>query len=118
MFKLADKYDRRRSGMRSQITRLYNYQWTGVPRSARFDAGLVNPNGSPRKAYRQFKKSARGSRGRQGELPDAGRGAGRHAGGSLPVPRCAPPATRQAPIAADSASPAGRSEKPVRASTS
>ena len=59
MFKLADKYDRRRSGMRSRITRLYNYQWTGVKRSARFDAGLVNANGSPRKAYRQFKRSAR-----------------------------------------------------------
>jgi hypothetical protein len=59
MFQLADRYDRRRSGMRSRITRLYNYQWTGVRRSARFDAGLVNPNGSARKAYRQFKKSAR-----------------------------------------------------------
>jgi hypothetical protein len=59
MFSLADKYDRRRSGMRSRITRLYNYQWTGVKRSARFDAGLVNPNGSARKAYRQFRKSAR-----------------------------------------------------------
>ena len=58
MFKLADKYDTRRSGMRSKITRLYNYQWTGVARSARFDAGLVNPDGSPRKAYQQFKKSA------------------------------------------------------------
>jgi hypothetical protein len=58
MFSLADKYDRRRSGMRSRITRLYNYQWTGVQRSARFDAGLVNANGSPRRAYRQFKKSA------------------------------------------------------------
>jgi hypothetical protein len=59
MFQLADKYDRRRSGMRSRITRLYNYQWTGVRRSARFDAGLVNPNGSARKAYTQFKKSAK-----------------------------------------------------------
>ena len=58
MFHLADKYDRRRSGMRSRITRLYNYQWTGVARGARFDAGLVNPNGSARKAYRTFKKYA------------------------------------------------------------
>jgi hypothetical protein len=58
MFKLADKYDSRRSGMRSKITRLYNYQWTGVVRSARFDAGLVNPDGSPRKAYKQFKRLA------------------------------------------------------------
>jgi hypothetical protein len=59
MFRLVAKYDSRRSGMRSRITRLYNYQWTGVKRSARFDAGLVNPNGSARKAYRQFKRSAK-----------------------------------------------------------
>jgi hypothetical protein len=58
MFSLANRYDSRRSGMRSRITRLYNYQWTGAPRSARFDAGLVNLNGTPRKAYAQFKKSA------------------------------------------------------------
>jgi Glycosyl hydrolase catalytic core len=59
MFRLADKYDRRRGGMRSRITRLYNYQWTGVSRAARFDAGLVNADGSPRKAYRQFRKFAK-----------------------------------------------------------
>jgi hypothetical protein len=58
MFRLADTYDTRRSGMRSRITRLYNYQWTGVPRSSRFDAGLVNPDGSARKAYREFKRQA------------------------------------------------------------
>jgi hypothetical protein len=58
MFQMVDKYDRRRSGLRSRITRLYNYQWTGVKKSARFDAGLVNPNGTARKAYRQFKKLA------------------------------------------------------------
>jgi hypothetical protein len=59
MFKLVDRYDRRRSGMRGRITRLYNYEWTGAKRSARFDAGLVNANGTQRKAYRQFKKSAK-----------------------------------------------------------
>ena len=59
MFRLVAKYDSRRSGMRSRITRLYNYQWTGVKRSARFDAGLVNPDGSARTAYRQFKRSAK-----------------------------------------------------------
>jgi hypothetical protein len=58
MFTLADKYDTKRSGMRSKITRLYNYQYTGSPKSARFDAGLVNPNGSTRKAYDAFKKAA------------------------------------------------------------
>jgi hypothetical protein len=58
MFRLVDQYDSRRAGMRSRITRLYNYQWTGVARSARFDAGLVNPNGTARKAFRQFKRLA------------------------------------------------------------
>jgi hypothetical protein len=58
MFRLVDRYDRRRSGMRGRVTRLYNYQWTGAKRSARFDAGLVNPNGTQRKAYRKFKKFA------------------------------------------------------------
>jgi len=59
MFRLFDRYDSRRSGMRSRLTRLYNYQWTGVERGARFDAGLVNPNGSARKAYSTFKRFAR-----------------------------------------------------------
>jgi putative glycosyl hydrolase len=58
MFKMVSRYDSRLRGMRSRITRLYNYQWTGAPRGARFDAGLVNPNGTQRPAYRQFKKSA------------------------------------------------------------
>ena len=59
MFKLVNRFDSRRGGMRSRVTRLYNYQWTGAERSARFDAGLVDPDGSKRKAYRQFKRSAR-----------------------------------------------------------
>jgi hypothetical protein len=58
MFKLVSKYDSRQPGLRGRITRLYNYQWTGAKKSARFDAGLVNPSGTQRKAYRQFKKSA------------------------------------------------------------
>ena len=56
MFKLANRYDTRRSGMRSRISRLYNYQWTGAAKSARFDAGLVGPTGKPRKAFKAFKK--------------------------------------------------------------
>jgi hypothetical protein len=59
MFKLVARFDSRKRGMKGRITRLYNYQWTGAPRDARFDAGLVNEDGSPRKAYRQFKKSAK-----------------------------------------------------------
>src|SRR3954449_7075018 len=45
MFSLARKY--RRSG----IQRLYVYNWTGAGCSARFDAGLTNPDGSPRAGY-------------------------------------------------------------------
>ena len=59
MFKLASKYQRRRAGMRSKITQLYMYTWFGEPRGARFDAGLVNPNGTPRKAYGVVRKHAR-----------------------------------------------------------
>ena len=56
MFKLADRYDTRRSGMRSRITRLYNYQWTGARKGATFDAGLVGPTGKPRSAFKTFRK--------------------------------------------------------------
>jgi hypothetical protein len=59
MFKLADTYSRRRRGMRSRVTRIYPYAWTGVGRSARFDAGLTNPDGSVRKAYSVFRAKAR-----------------------------------------------------------
>jgi hypothetical protein len=44
MFKIANRY-------RKQIDRLYIYNWVGLPRSARFDAGLTNPDGSARPAY-------------------------------------------------------------------
>jgi hypothetical protein len=43
MFRLADSS--------SRIKRLYIFQWTGSPSSARFDAGLTNPNGSARPGY-------------------------------------------------------------------
>jgi hypothetical protein len=59
MFKLVNRYDTRRRGMRSKITRLFVYTFYGEERSARFDAGLVNPDGSPRPAFRVFKKHAR-----------------------------------------------------------
>jgi len=58
MFKLVNRYDTRRRGMRSKITRLFVYTWFGEERSARFDAGLVNPDGSPRPAFRTFRKNA------------------------------------------------------------
>jgi len=49
MFSLAKRYKR--------VARLYNYRWYGEPRSARFDAGLVNANGSTRPGLKQFRKS-------------------------------------------------------------
>ena len=62
MFKLANRYSKRRPGLRSKITQLYVYKWFGEPRGARFDAGLVNPNGTPRKAFSIVRKGARGHR--------------------------------------------------------
>ncbi len=41
---------------------LFIYRWWGEGRSARFDAGLVNPNGSPRKALAVVKKYAKNHR--------------------------------------------------------
>lgn len=55
MFKLADAYRNRRPGLRSRIARIYPYSWFGSPRGARFDAGLMDPDGSPRKAYSVFR---------------------------------------------------------------
>ena len=58
MFRLAEQYDSRRRGMRSKITRLYVYAWFGEPPTARFDTGLMNADGSPRKAFSVFRKKA------------------------------------------------------------
>jgi hypothetical protein len=59
MFQLADKYDSKRRGYRSKLTRLYVYRWYGEPAGARFDAGLVNYDGTPRAALSQFQKYAK-----------------------------------------------------------
>jgi hypothetical protein len=61
MFTLADRYDNRRSGAKAKLTRLYVYSWFGIAKQQGnpFDAGLVNPDGSPRSAYRTFKAKAR-----------------------------------------------------------
>jgi hypothetical protein len=59
MFQLAARYDTRRRGLRARLTRLYVYRFYGEPSDSRFDAGLVNENGSPRSSFRQFKKYAR-----------------------------------------------------------
>jgi hypothetical protein len=53
----ATKYMFKLARTSSRIKRIYVYRWFGEKRSARFDAGLVNPNGSARPALKQFKKS-------------------------------------------------------------
>ena len=62
MFRLANAYSRHRAGTRAKITQLFVYTWFGEPRGARFDAGLVNPNGTPRKAFSIVRKGVRGHR--------------------------------------------------------
>ena len=54
MFQLADKYDTKRKGYKSKLTRLYVYRWFGE--SGNWDSGLVNPDGSARPALTQFEK--------------------------------------------------------------
>lgn len=49
MFTLARKY-------RSDIKRLYSYNWQGTDCQNRFDAGLVHPDGSTRPSYDAFRK--------------------------------------------------------------
>jgi len=59
MFKLADKYSKKRRGYKSKITRIYPYQYSGVAKTERFDAGLINPDGTARKGYTVFKSKAK-----------------------------------------------------------
>jgi hypothetical protein len=52
----ATKYMFKLAKANKKIKRLYVYTWFGAPRSARFDAGLVGPDGKPRKAYAEVRK--------------------------------------------------------------
>jgi hypothetical protein len=52
MFRMARDY-------RRWVKRLYVYNWTGTDCETRFDAGLVNADGSPRPAYRSFARQLR-----------------------------------------------------------
>jgi hypothetical protein len=62
MFKLARRYSKRRAGTRAKITQVYIYTWFGEPRGARFDAGVVNVDGTPRKAFAVVRRGVRGHR--------------------------------------------------------
>ncbi len=55
----ATKYMFRVAKADKKVKRLYVYTWFGVPRSARFDAGLVGPDGKPRKAYAEVRKNVK-----------------------------------------------------------
>jgi hypothetical protein len=54
MFRIARQF--RTSG----VDRLYIYNWTGAGCDARFDAGLVAPNGTPRAGYRYLRRALPG----------------------------------------------------------
>lgn len=56
MFTLADRYDSKKSGYKSKLTRLYVYRWFGE--TGNWDSGLVNVDGTPRPALEQFQKYA------------------------------------------------------------
>jgi hypothetical protein len=62
LFRLADRYDSRRHGLRSRLTRVFLYEWFGAPLGARFDAGLVDPDGTPRPGYFVVQRHARSHR--------------------------------------------------------
>jgi hypothetical protein len=62
MFRLVHRYRSRRRSTRSRITRVFVYDWFGAPRGARFDAGVVGPDGIPRAAYFVLAEHARSHR--------------------------------------------------------
>lgn len=59
MFRLADRYDARGRGRRARIGGVFVYTWFGGPAGARFDAGLVDADGTPRPAYYVVRRYAR-----------------------------------------------------------
>jgi hypothetical protein len=73
MLRLASRFDTRRRALRSTITGVFVYRWFGEWPGARFDSGLVGPDGVQRPAYfvlRQAlestspeRRATRGSRG-------------------------------------------------------
>ena len=56
MFTLADRFDSKKKGYKSKLTRLYVYRWFGE--EGNWDSGLVDPDGTPRPALEQFQKYA------------------------------------------------------------
>jgi hypothetical protein len=60
MFRLANRYDTRRRGTRSSISHLFVYRWRGG--GPRLDAGLVNEDGTPRRAFYVVRRFVRSNR--------------------------------------------------------
>lgn len=58
LFSQADSYGKKRKGYKAKISRVYVYQFYGAPIGARFDAGLVGPNGEVRPALGVFAAEA------------------------------------------------------------
>ena len=67
MFRLAARFGTRRRALRSRITGVFVYRWFGEWPGARFDSGLVGPDGTPRPAYLVLRRAL--------EVNRAGRGA-------------------------------------------
>jgi hypothetical protein len=60
MFRLAGRYDTKVRRLRSTISRLYVYKWLGG--GERLDAGLVDEDGTPRRAFFVVRRHVRAAR--------------------------------------------------------
>lgn len=56
LFSLADRFDSKKKGYKSKLTRVYVYRWFGE--TGNWDSGLVDPDGTPRPALTEFQKAA------------------------------------------------------------
>ena len=56
---------------RDRVSRMYIYQWRARP-DARFDAGLIRADGSPRPSYQVVRREAGGPSHARGAVPEAG----------------------------------------------
>ena len=62
IFQIAKKYNKRKRGFKSSIDRLYVYDFGPSALGSRFDASLLNPNGTARLTYQEFAKAAKKSK--------------------------------------------------------
>ena len=79
----ATSYMFRLAKMSRRISRLFIYQWTGAKRNARFDSGVIGPDGRPRPAYTVIRNKL----GRHGPLPKR-----------RPAPSPSPPPDNSQPV--------------------